>query len=146
MQDRPTAHELLETIGDLLQGDLLAAISGPLKHQVRVAGNLCRILERELDLQPDSDERARVRIAELLGLDAGDRSLADLNRELTTRLRRRPTVDGKGDLHSSEAKDFEIEQRAWPVLLEIVRGKLTVNKPGHDKYDFAPETSSETDR
>ncbi len=135
MQDRPTAHELLATIGDLLQGEVLDATSGPLKHQVRVAGNLCRILERELELQPDNDKRATGLLAEVLGSDAGDRSLDDLNRELATRLRR-----GK------EREDFELEQRAWPVLLEIVRDKLAVNKPGHDSYDFASETTSEIDR
>ena len=91
-----------------------------------------RILERELALQPDNDERARRRLAEVLGPDAGDRSLDDLNRELATRLR--------------SGSDSELEQRAWPALLEIVRGKLAVNKPGHDSYDFAPEISSEIDR
>ncbi|MFP8878282.1 MAG: DUF6285 domain-containing protein [Myxococcota bacterium] len=137
MQDRPTAHELLASIGDLLQGELLAATSGPLKHQVRVAGNLCRILERELALQPDNDERARRRLAEVLGPDAGDGSLDDLNRELAARLR-------SGS--DPRLEDLELEQRAWPVLLEIVRGKLAINKPGHDSYDFAPEISSEIDR
>jgi hypothetical protein len=147
MQDRPTAHELLETIGDLLQGEVLAATSGPLKHQVRVAGNLCRILERELELQPASDAHAVTRIAALLGSDAGDRSLDDLNRELTARLRRGTALDSSGSRSiGSEPEDLEFERCAWSVLLEIVRDKLAVNKPGHDAYDFAPETSSEIER
>ncbi len=145
MQDRPTAHELLATIGDLLQGEVLDATTGPLKHQVRVAGNLCRILERELELQPDNDKRATGLLAEVLGADAGDRSLDDLNRELATRLRRGSALDSKQRDHK-EREDLELEQRAWKVLLAIVRAKLAVNKPGHDSYDFAPETTSEVDR
>ena len=35
--------------------------------------------------------------------------------------------------------DEALEARAWPVLLEIVRGKLAIAKPGHDEYDFDPE-------
>jgi hypothetical protein len=139
MQDRPTARELLETIGDLLQGDLLAATSGPLKHQVRVAGNLCRVLERELDQQPDNDTRATQGIADVLGSDPGGASLEELNRELANRLR--TPLDP-----NATAAELELERRAWPVLLEIVRGKLAVNKPGHDAYDYLAETQSETRR
>ena len=36
--------------------------------------------------------------------------------------------------------------RSWPALIEIVRGKLSINKPGHDRYDFSTEVSSGTDR
>ena len=138
MQDRPTAHELLTAIGDLLQGEVLAASSGPLKHQVRVAGNLCRILERELALQPDNDQLAKSLLADVLGPDAGDRSLPELNRELASRLRAGAGLE-------TNPEELALEKRAWPALLEIVRGKLAVNKPGHDSYDFAPEISSETD-
>ncbi len=141
MQDRPTAHELLTAIGDLLQGEVLAATSGPLKHQVRVAGNLCRILERELALQPDNDQLAKSRLADVLGHDTGSRSLDELNRELAARLRSGPGSEN-GNPNPDE---LALEQRAWPALLEIVRGKLAVNKPGHDSYDFAPEISSESD-
>jgi hypothetical protein len=148
MQDRPTARELLATIGDLLQGEILAATSGPLKHQVGVAGNLCRILERELELQHDNDELAVGRLAEVLGLHASEHSLDALTRELATRLRSGTAVDGERDEGSDGKTDKEsdLEQRAWSALVEIVRGKLAVNKPGHDSYDFSAEIHRETDR
>ncbi len=78
MQDRPTAQELLATIAELLEGEVLQSLEGegPLQHQVRVAGNLSRILGRE---------------------------------------------------------------RAWAALVEIVRAKLAITKPGHDAYDFTAE-------
>ena len=48
MQDRPTAAELLADIAELLEGEALDATSGALRHKIRVAGNLCRIIEREV--------------------------------------------------------------------------------------------------
>jgi len=142
VQDRPTARELLDTIGDLLQGEVLDATTGPLKHQVRVAGNLCRILERELALQPDADRRAARRLAEVLESDEGD--LEQLNRELVRRLRQAAPIEG-GEEDGEKGEGIELERRAWPALLEIVRAKLAVNKPDHDSYDFAAETG-EIDR
>lgn len=126
MQDRPTAAELLDAIAELLEGEVLDATSGALKHQVRVAGNLCRILQRESELQAGLDGRAREAIAALLGVDPGAAGeLAELNAELARRIR--------------EGDDVALERAAWPVLLDVVRGKLAVDKPGHDAYDFAPE-------
>ncbi len=124
MQDRPTAQELLRTIGDLLQGEVLRATEGALQHQVRVAGNLCRILERELALGPELDAREVELLAGLLGEDAAGRDALALGAQLVERLR---------------ADDPELETRAWPALVEIVRGKLAIAKPGHDAYDFADE-------
>ena len=140
MQDRPTAQELLATIGDLLQGEVLDATSGPLKHQVRVAGNLCRILEREIEHQPVNDARASLRMAEILGTETIAGDLEELNRTLAARLR------PGADFDANDPSELEFERRAFPVLLEIVRGKLDVNKPGHDAYDFEPETAGEVDR
>ena len=37
------------------------------------------------------------------------------------------------------AGDDELERRAWPALLQIVSGKLSVTKPGYDEYDYAGE-------
>ncbi len=124
MQDRPSSAELVEAIADLLEGEVLAATSGGLKHRVRVAGNLCRILRREIELQPDNERRAAAAIAELLGSDAGT-DATELNAQLARRIR--------------ENDDVELERAAWPVLVEIVCGKLAVDKPGHDAYDFESE-------
>lgn len=125
MQDRPTAEQLLETIANLLEGDVLDATSGPLKHQVRVAGNLCRILAREVVQGPAGEARESELLAGVLGVAAGGRDAAALSAELALRLR--------------DADDPALEARAWPALVEIVRGKLAVNKPGHDQYDFEAE-------
>ena len=50
--DRPTAAELLEIIAETLSESVLPATAPHAQHQVRVAANLCRILERELSTEP----------------------------------------------------------------------------------------------
>ena len=128
VQDRPTAEELLSTIADLLEGDVLTATHGALKHQVRVAGNLCRILEREVGQRDANAEREVALLAAVLGVDPAEHDAEALNRRLAERLAGEP--------------DLELEQRAWPALLEIIRGKLAIDKPGHDAYDFSAELES----
>ena len=125
MQDRPTAAELLAAIADLLERELLAATSGGLQHQVRVAGNLCRILERETRLGPAQDAREVELLAGALAEPAGGRDALALSRALAERL------DAGGDA--------ALERRAFAALVEIVRGKLAIAKPGHDAFDFSAE-------
>ena len=124
MQDRPTAAELLEAMAELFDGAVLPGIQGPLRHPVRVAGNLCRILQREAELGADLEARELEQLRGLLG-DATDDDAATLTAALAQKL-------AHGD-------DVDLEARAWHALLEIVRGKLRVVKPGHDGYDFAAE-------
>ncbi len=123
MQDRPTAGELLEAMGDLLENQVLPALQGPLQHQVRVAGNLARILEREAQLAPGLEVREVELLAEVLGEEPRGRDAAALCDALIARL--------EGE------HDWQLELRAWPALLEIVRGKLAIAKPGYDDFDFA---------
>jgi hypothetical protein len=126
MQDRPTASELLETIAALLEGEALAATRGGLQHQVRVAGNLCRILEREARLGAAAEAREVELLAAVLGEEPGGRDALALSRALVARL------DGG-------VRDPALERRAWRALVEIVRGKLAIAKPGHDAWDFGAE-------
>lgn len=125
MQDRPTAAEFLDAIAELLEGPVLDATSGPLKHQVRVAGNLCRILEREARGGVAAEARQVALIAEVLDVDPKEHDAEALHAMLAERLK--------------TADDVALERRAWPALVEIVRGKLAISKPGHDAYDFAGE-------
>jgi hypothetical protein len=122
VQDRPTAAELLHDIADLLEGDVLAALDGPLQHQVRVAGNLARIVERELELGRAADEREHALLRDLVGVDG---SVAELSAIAAARLR--------------AASDDAFARAAWPVLVAIARDKVAIVKPGHDDYDFAGE-------
>ncbi len=125
MQDRPTASELLATIADLLEGDVLEATQGGLKHQVRVAGNLCRILEREAELGAAHEAREVELLAGVLGEPARGRDARALSAALVARL--------------DAGADIALERRAFSALLAIVRSKLAIAKPGHDDYGFGPE-------
>jgi hypothetical protein len=124
MQDRPTATELLTTISGVLEGDVMPLLEDPIKHRVRVAANLCQILAREWELGPAHDVRERELLSSLLGAPPGTDNLA-LNQTLVDRL--------------NAEHDPALERGAWPALVEIVRGKLAIAKPGHDSYDFAAE-------
>jgi hypothetical protein len=92
---------------------------------VRVAGNLCRILEREVRLGAAHNARELELLAGALGEPAGDRDPLALSRALVARL--------------EAGSDAALEKRAWAALVEIVRGRLAIAKPGHDAWDFTAE-------
>ena len=113
MEDRPTAAELLRAVGDLLADEVLPVVDVTVAHKVRVAANLCRIVERELLLGGDAAEGERRAYADLLGHDG---ELAELNGELSTRLR-----------HADEA----FLAASIDVLIDATVAKLAVDKPGY---------------
>jgi hypothetical protein len=118
VQYRPTSAELLQTLADLLEGEVLPSAPRARQHQVRVAANLVRILEREATLAPAGERRERERLAALLGHDG---EVTDLSAELAGRLR---TED-----------DPAFEHHAWQVLVAIARDDLAIAKPGHDCWE-----------
>jgi hypothetical protein len=118
VQYRPTTAELLQSIGDLLNGEVLGSAPPALQHQVRVAGSLVGILEREATLGPTAERRERKRLAALLGHDG---EVTHLSAELAGRLR------------TGEGPAFE--QQAWQLLVNIARDDLAIAKPGHDSWE-----------
>lgn len=115
----PEAAELLAAIARLLDDQVLPVVPPDLQHRVRVAGNLAGILEREARLGPESGERERVLVADLIGqpLEPDDDPAALLDQRL------------RSDV------DDELATRAWAALVEIARGDLAIAKPGHDRYE-----------
>jgi hypothetical protein len=132
MQDRPTAAELLATITDYLDGEVLPNVEGTLRYHTLVAANLARILQREAVAYPAAVAAEREALAGLLGREEPEQSddpvgeLAALNAELAHLLRH-----GEGDV--------AFERRCWEVLLPATAAKLAINKPGYDSYDMAAE-------
>jgi hypothetical protein len=124
VQDSPDAAELLEAIANTLEHQVLPQIGPLVQHQVRVAANLCRILQREAELGAESDRSTRARLASVLGHDGPS---IELWQELGERIDTSRADDDDSDLHG--------------VVLAIVRDKLAVAKPGYDRYDFARERS-----
>lgn len=125
MQDRPTALELLETVEEFLEGEVLPDVEGTLRYHTLVATNIVRILRRELALGPAADAAELTALRELLDRRGDD--LASLNARLHHRLADQEAL-GDGE-----------EARIWAVLDAATRDKLAVNKPGYDSYDMATE-------
>jgi len=124
MQYRPTAAELLREIADLLENEVVDALGGPVQHKVRVAANLARILEQEVQRAPGNAERERAASLRLLGLAPEDPTpLADLRARLAQALR-----TGVG-----LAPDVD-DAAAWEALVAITRDDLAIAKPGHDSW------------
>jgi hypothetical protein len=125
MQDRPTAAELLATIGDYLEGEVLPNVNGTLRYHTLVAANLVKMLQRESELYPAAATTEVARLRALLGVDDGD--LGDLNRQLYERLL------------SAEDLGPDFEAACWEALQAGALAKLAMNKPGYDSYDMATE-------
>jgi hypothetical protein len=118
MQYVPTSANLLATMADLIDNELLPALPGSLQHKARVAANLCRILERQSELEPAAAQREHDLLAGLLGHD-GDR--VELSAELAGRLR--------------ASSDADFDRVAWEAIVAIVRDDLAIAKPGHDVWE-----------
>jgi hypothetical protein len=120
VQYRPTAAELLGEIADLLEHEVLEVVQGPLQHRVRVAGNLARIVEREVRLGPAADAAEAARLHAVLGRD-GD--LVELRQALAERLAD-PAPLGRDE-------DIAVHG----ALVATTRADLAIAKPGHDDWD-----------
>jgi hypothetical protein len=118
MQYVPTAANLLATMADLLDDELLPALPNSLQHKARVAANLCRILEREEELAEAAAGREHELLVRLLGHDGDSETLSG---ELARRLR--------------SSSDQEFDRAAWDVIVAILRDDLTIAKPGHDGWE-----------
>jgi hypothetical protein len=125
MQDRPTAAELLATIGEYLEGEVLPNVSGTLRYHTLVAANLVKMMQRESEHYPAAAAREVGRLQALLGVDEPD--LGELNRMLAERLL------------GTEEIGPAFEAACWEVLHESALAKLAINKPGYDSYDMAGE-------
>lgn len=125
MQDRPTAPELLRDIAATLDERIVPVLSGNEQHQVRVAANLCRILEREVRLGPGLEAEERALLIELLDDQPAAATIDELNAELARRV--------------ATVEDPDFLARAHATLIALTRQKLAVNKPGYDGFDFAGE-------
>lgn len=118
MKYRPDDAELLDAVAGLLETQVMAAVPPALQHQVRVAANLARILERQQALEPEARERERGRLSALLGHE-GD--LEALRAELDTRIR-----DDDPNLDPGEL---------WDLLVATGRDDLATAKPGYDAWE-----------
>lgn len=100
---RPTAAELVASVAEFLETDVKANTSGAVNFHARVAANVLRTVERELD---DEDPAP-----DLLGLPDEAALAAAIRR---------------GDLDDRAAE-------VTPVLRQLVRLRLAVAHPGYEQ-------------
>jgi hypothetical protein len=130
VQDRPTQDELLATVAEYLEEELIPALDGPLAYRSRVAANLVRILQREQALSGAALRREYALLRGLLGVepnavapDALADAVVDLNRRVAA------AIDAGAISHA----------RVWPVLMELAHAKLAIIRPGYDAWDAVGE-------
>jgi hypothetical protein len=121
VQQPPTAAELLATVAEVLEREVVPALSGPTQHHARVAASLVGIVERELRLGPDAAAREHAAIDRLLG-PADTATLAERRADLADRLR------------AGFADDDAVDAQVWDALMDAVRADLAIAKPGHDGW------------
>jgi hypothetical protein len=116
MKFRPTDQELLGDIAALLEDQVMSAVGPELRHQVRVAANLARIMQRGAELEQAAIERERAALAQLLDQDG---TLTELQAALDERIR----------------CASEDDAAVWEVLVAIARDDLAIAKPGYDAWE-----------
>lgn len=138
MQDRPTATELLATLGEFVDQDVLPNVQGALRYRALVAANLIAVLQREIEAGDAPARRERNDLAALLGepvtADGDCSDLASLRADVA-----RLTAALQERLLGDPAPDRAFVLAARDVLERSVLDTLAVNKPGYARYDMAVE-------
>ena len=128
MQPRPTAAELLASVAELLERDIVPVLDGPVQHHARVAASLVAIVERELRLAPAAaagELAAAQRLladADVDGADGPPTNLDQARSQLAAALR------------TGMADDPDVAANVWQVLMDVARDDLSISKPGHDSW------------
>lgn len=133
MQDRPDQSELLETITNFFEDELLPNLDGPLRYRALVAANLVKILARESRSGSQSLQNAHKQLSDLLGESVEDHlapvDTASKTHALAAELAQR-----------LDARDDSLDHtQTWQVLMDITRAKLAIVRPGYDGWDSSTE-------
>ena len=121
MNQPPSAADLLRTVAETLADDIVPATSGPAQHQARVAANIASIVSRELELGPEVRSREHDLLREIGGEKISDET--DLAATVAAALR------------NGAADSDEEHERVRMLLTDIVRGDLSISKPGYVDWD-----------
>ncbi len=84
--DMPTAEQLVESVREWLEGDVLAGTTGRLRFHARVAANVLAMVERELRLGSSQAAAHSVRLGQLGSSDDADLARRIREGELDDRL------------------------------------------------------------
>jgi hypothetical protein len=108
------AADMLATIREYVEREILPALRDDKWFNMRVAANMLATIERELRLAPAADEAERARLADLLDTNG---TLEELNRALATAIREgKMTIDDPRlleHLRLSTADALRINNPQW---------------------------------
>ena len=120
--NRPNMQELVEAVREFLENKVQPAIDGQISFHTRIAINMLKIVERELDLGPKLNQEETGRLKQILGQEG---SLEDLNAALCEKLK-----SGEMDYQSDELTEH---------LQKSALGKLAIDNPEYSAYKRATE-------
>lgn len=94
----------------------MESVGPDLRHRVRVAANVARVLLRQAELEPAALDRERAALARILGRGG---TVAEMRAALDERV----------------WQASEDDPEAWAVLVAIARDDLAIAKPGYDAWE-----------
>jgi len=118
--DRPTKTELVAAVREFMEEKLLPELTGHLGFNTRVAINVLKIIERELELGGDISARAHARLTEILGADTNNLNNHELNVLLSKAINDRKLT----------YQDTHLTEHLWQTTLD----KLSVDNPKYQSY------------
>lgn len=118
--DRPNMKELIEAVREFLETKISLVVDKHTAFHTRVAVNVLKIVEREIELGPSLEAEENRRLSELLQSDG---SVKELNKTLCNRLR-----DGKINMRDPKLLDH---------LKQTIMGRLSIDNPKYSAYQRA---------
>jgi hypothetical protein len=119
--NRPNTHELVESVREMLEGQLLPALTDKgLVYSTRVAVNILKIVERELQQIDGLIHSETESLRSVLGAQDGDVDLDTLNSLLVAKI-------NQGEFDSDNKELLAHFQRS-------VLGKIAIDNPLYSTY------------
>ena len=125
MQDRPTMHELLETVTHFLDDEVVPSLTGSRQFYSRVAANVLRTVLRELDAEEEQLTAEWERLNGLLPQEPQPTTRVELKRAI-----RRRTEKLCQRIRNGDADAGLYREQVFAHVRESVREKLLVSNPG----------------
>jgi hypothetical protein len=119
--NRPNTHELVESVREMLEGQLLPALTDKgLVYSTRVAVNILKIVERELQQIDGLIQNESESLRSILGAEVGEIDIDTLNTLLVEKI-------NQGDFDSDDSELLAHFRRA-------VLGKIAIDNPRYSTY------------
>jgi hypothetical protein len=118
--DRPTKNELTTAVREFLEKKLLPELSGHIGFNTRIAINVLKILERELESGDAIADETHQRLLALLNADDEQVSNHELNIKLSKEISERNLT----------YHDQKLIDHLWLTTMD----KLSVDNPGYVSY------------